>query len=227
MNLPLFYEQLLARYGPQGWWPVQSASTADPDTPGFDYGYHPADYTFPHNPSERFEICAGAILTQNTAWSNAARAVWQLRQAGAMDPQILVQSPPYQIAEFIRPAGYYNQKTRKLREFADFFLRTAGAAPDRNDLLSLWGIGPETADSILLYAFSQPEMVIDNYTIRILTHHRLLPEKATYGQAKAICTGELPREVTVYQEFHALIVHHAKQHYQRAPYADPLLFSPA
>jgi endonuclease-3 related protein len=123
----------------------------------------------------------------------------------------------------IRSSGYFRAKARKLRELARAYLGFSGRTPSRQELLAVWGIGPETADSIRLYAYGQPEMVIDAYTLRILSGRGWLAAETSYQDAKAFCAVRLPRDVVLYQEFHALLVEHAKRCYRQKPWHDPLL----
>ncbi len=174
-------------------------------------GYHPGDYSFPRDDRERFEICTGAILTQNTAWPNVEKAISGLLAADAMSPEAILALPEEQLCAAIRPAGYFNQKVRKLRAFSVFFSSLRARVPERHELLALWGVGPETADSMLLYAFRVPSFVVDAYTRRIFSGLGLVERDAPHEQVKAFFEAGLPRDLVVYQEFHALIVEHAKR----------------
>jgi endonuclease-3 related protein len=213
------YERLLARYGPQGWWPLPSLAGRR----GFDdRGYHPGTYGVPAA-SRRFEVAAGAVLTQNTAWLNAERALNALAAAGLLgSPASLLACPPRRLAALVRPSGYYNQKARKLRALAAHLAglprgRARAPAPSREELLELWGIGPETADSILLYAWHAAVPVVDAYTRRLF--HRLgwTAESAGYEELAGLCARGLPARAPVLQEFHALVVRHAKEHCRASP----------
>ncbi|OGV71551.1 MAG: hypothetical protein A3K19_09335 [Lentisphaerae bacterium RIFOXYB12_FULL_65_16] len=223
MTLTHIYETLFGAYGPQGWWPLLGVAGTNPTKTGAIRGYHVGDYSFPRNDAERFEICAGAILTQNTAWPNVERALRALADRNVLSPQGVLSLAQPDLATLIRASGYFNAKARKLREFAAFYTGLAGQVPTRAALLDVWGVGPETADSMLLYAYGQEEMVVDAYTRRILGHLRLVKPVADYDTVKRFCARRLPCDLVVYQEFHALLVEHAKRHYQRMPYADPLL----
>ncbi|MDT8391948.1 MAG: endonuclease III domain-containing protein [Lentisphaeria bacterium] len=174
-------------------------------------GYHPGDFTFPRTPRQRFEICVGCVLTQNTQWSNAEKAISHLARSGNLTPRAVERISSTDLGALIRPSGYFNQKQKKLKTLARFFRENKQAVPRRDQLLALWGIGPETADSIRLYAFEQLEMVIDAYTLRILTRHNFIPPGTSYHAAKSFCARELPGDVSVYQEFHALMVVHGKK----------------
>lgn len=211
MTLLTIYEQLLHAYGPQGWWPLLDFDGINPTKTGSVKGYHPGDYSFPKTDGQKFEICLGAILTQNTAWPNAEKALLNLKAANALRPHAILALPEEKLKEAIRPAGYFNQKARKLQEFAKFYSALKGNAPKRKDLLGIWGIGPETADSILLYAFSQPVFVVDAYTKRIFSGLGFFSEKAGYDEVQKLFEDNLPKDYKLYQEFHALIVEHAKR----------------
>lgn len=206
-----FYRNLLDAYGPQGWWPLLGHDGVNPTKTGSISGYHPGDYAFPRNEAERFEICAGAILTQNTAWPNVEKALRALQEAAALAAGAILDLPEAELAALVRPSGYHNTKARKLKAFAAFHQDLRGRVPERDELLAVWGVGPETADSIRLYAYGQPEMVVDAYTRRIFDHLGWVPAAATYGTLKQYCAAQLPRDTVTCQEFHALIVEHAKR----------------
>ena len=186
------YRILFDHYGPREWWPAE--------TP--------------------FEVVVGAILTQNTAWKNVEKAIANLKQLGPLTPEALFRLPEETLAEAIRPSGYYRRKGKRLRNFlgmlSDRFECRLEALFDlptetlREELLALSGIGPETADSILLYAAGRPVFVIDTYTIRILSRHELLPEETCYVEAQEWVTDNLPEDVQLFNEFHALLVNVGK-----------------
>lgn len=209
--LDAFAGALLDAYGPQGWWPLLAHAGSNPTSTGRLTGYHPGDFTFPRNGVERFEICVGAILTQNTAWTNVERALSLLGQGNLLSPRAILSAPDAALETAIRSSGYFRAKTQKLRAFAEFYLRLAGGTPSRARLLDVWGIGPETADSIRLYAYRQDEMVVDAYTVRVLFQHGYCRDPLDYARAKRYCEDRLPRSVEGYQEFHALMVEHAKR----------------
>lgn len=210
-RLHSLYRRLLEAYGPQGWWPLLEHAGCNPTKTGSGRGYHPGDYGYPRTERQRFEIGAGAILTQNTAWPNVEKALLALQAREALSPGAILALPEAELAALVRPSGYFNAKARKLREFSRFFLALGGAVPERAALLGVWGIGPETADSIRLYAYSQLEMVIDAYTRRILEAEALVDPGLSYEALKSFCIAQLPAEVAVYQEFHALMVEYAKR----------------
>jgi endonuclease-3 related protein len=209
--LDLLVNAMLATYGPQGWWPLLGHAGSNPTSTGRLTGYHPGDFAFPRNEAERFEICIGAILTQNTAWTNVERALSLLQQQQLLSAKAILAATDEVLQRAIRPSGYFRAKTRKLRIFAELAIRLGGRTPSRDELLGVWGIGPETADSIRLYAYGQPEMVVDTYTIRVLCHHGYCRLPLDYQRAKRYCEERVPRSVETYQEFHALMVEHAKR----------------
>jgi endonuclease III related protein len=211
MPLDAFFKALLGSYGPQGWWPLLDHAGSNPTSTGRLTGYHPGDFTFPRDENQRFEICVGAILTQNTAWPNVERALSLLQQGQLLSAQAILLAPDTVLEKAIRSSGYFRAKTKKLRAFAEFHARQGGRTPRRDQLLDVWGIGPETADSIRLYAYQQDEMVVDAYTVRVLCQHGYNREPLDYARAKRYCEDRVPRSVEVYQEFHALMVEHAKR----------------
>jgi endonuclease-3 related protein len=178
-----FYHRLLKALGPQGWWPVK-------------HGLEPPGW----------EIMAGAVLTQNTAWANVDKALGNLSNAGISDRKSLLKLSEKKLAELIRPSGYFNQKAKKLKVLAGF-----EGPLTRENLLGLWGIGRETADSILLYAFNRPYFVVDAYTRRIFSRLGLIEPEAGYEQAREFFESRLPRDPEIYKEFHALLVKMAKR----------------
>jgi len=192
-DLPTYYRDLLRHYGPQEWWPGE--------TP--------------------FEVMVGAILTQNAAWKNVEKAIATLKAYGLLDPHKIHELDQDTLALAIKPAGYFNVKAKRLKSFVEWFVTKHGAdvkslrriPPDRlrEDLLSVKGIGPETADSILLYALDVPTFVVDAYTYRVLTRHGLIGEEATYDDMKEFLEKRLPRDIPLFNEFHALIVAVGKQ----------------
>ncbi len=188
------YTRLFAAYGEQHWWPGE--------TP--------------------FEVMVGAILTQNTAWANVERAITALRQADALSPRALRALPLERLAALIRPSGYFNAKARKLRALGEYLgahgddiealFRSRPLDELRDELLMLHGVGPETADSMLLYAGNLPSFVVDAYTIRILRRLGVIQpdERATYDAVQALFHAALPRDARLYNEYHALFVAHGK-----------------
>jgi len=191
-KLKSVYDKLLACYGPQAWWPGE--------TP--------------------FEVMAGAILTQSAAWSNVEKAIGNLKSASKLSPAALREIPIDDLAGLVYPSGYYNAKAKKLKalvewlgEHGDDLSRLDGRETGelRKELLSVHGIGPETADSILLYALGRPVFVIDAYTRRLLARLGVAPEKDTYDGWRALFMDNLPPDANMFNEYHALIVRHGKE----------------
>jgi len=196
------YNNLLSKYGWQGWWPLlcdvpQSVRLTC---------YHPQDYSFPHTESERLEISIGAILTQNTNWLNVEKALQNLEEANLISIERLLNVDQDELAELIRPSGYYNQKARKLKVFCRFFNDCRNKIPCRDELLSLWGIGKETADSILLYAYRENIMMIDAYSRRVFKEYGYSCWDLQYDELRSICEKAMPEDYRILQEFHALLV---------------------
>ncbi len=216
---PIFlniYYFLLENYRPQGWWPLLDYQGINPTKTGSITGYHPSNYDLPQTRLQRFEICIGAILTQNTAWPNVEKALFTLQGQDALHPDRLAEIKIEELLNSIRPAGYFNQKAKKIKIFTDYFLNLGpDQRPTREELMGIWGIGPETADSILLYAFKIPSFVIDAYTKRIFTHLGIIQPTSSYHEIKTLFEENLPQDLIIYQEYHALIVEHAKRFYHR------------
>ncbi len=187
------YDSLWARFGPQGWWPGE--------TP--------------------FEVALGAILTQNTNWGNVARVIARLKELELLSLQALQGLPQAELAELLRPAGYFNIKASRLKNFLNFLRERGGNAMAqlaeeeletlRPALLAIKGIGPETADSILLYALNKPTFVVDAYTFRILSRHHLVSDPCSYEELRRLFMDRLPADIPLYQEFHALLVQLGKE----------------
>jgi len=198
------YKKLLRSYGPQGWWPIIKRGRIV---------YHPKNYECPRNEKERFQIIIGALLAQNTSWKNAEKALLSLHGAGLLSFSKLRNASEKEIARLIRSSGYYNQKAKRIKNFLEFYpalRRIASPEKMRESLLSLNGIGPETADSILLYAFKQPFFVVDAYTRRFCAAHGLC-HCDDYEQCRSFFERNLPRDFRIYNEYHALIVQWGKE----------------
>ncbi|HLC65365.1 MAG TPA: endonuclease III domain-containing protein [Candidatus Nanoarchaeia archaeon] len=195
-KLPLIYQLLLNRFGYQGWWPIRAEGEHNSN-------YHPKDYSFPKNDNELFEICVGAILTQNTSWKNVETALLSLRRHNAMSPSGIKRLPASKLAQIIHSSGYHNQKAKKLKAFVDFYLNNKGIIT-RESLLNLWGIGPETADSMLLYGYKVPIFVVDAYTRRIMG--RIGFKENSYGDIQKLFMENLPADHKIFNEYHALLV---------------------
>ncbi len=187
------YERLMGAYGPQGWWPAESA----------------------------FEMIVGAILVQAVAWRNVEGTMAKLKGAGVLSPAALRRIPEAELAHLCYSCGYHNAKARKLKAFAqrlgergdDLEAWLAGPVEEvREDLLSIHGVGPETADSILLYAAGRPVFVIDAMTRRIVDRLGVAPGERTYSGYQRLFETNLPKDVALYNEYHALLVALAKRH---------------
>jgi len=193
-SLRRYYDVLFAAYGPQHWWPGRTA----------------------------FEIIVGAILTQNTSWSNVEIAMRNLRREKLLTPRAIERVSLPRLAQLIRSSGYFRQKAKKLKCFVRFLRSAYGGslsrmfrAPTavlRENLLGVHGVGPETADAILLYAGRHPVFVVDAYTRRMLERHGLAEPTHSYEEIRKVFERSLPSDAPLYNEFHALIVRNGKEH---------------
>ena len=220
-NVNLIYEKLLETYSYQGWWPFLEYEGTNPTKTGAINGYHPGDYDFPKNDSQKFEIIVGSILTQNTTWTSVEEALKNLKKLIDFTPESLLEFSHYHEEEFkdaIRCAGFVNQKSNYLKNIAKFYLKLGDKTPSRKDLLSVKGVGNETADSILLFAHKQKEFIVDAYTKRIFSYLGYINEKDNYNVVKSFFQENFSGDVNMYQEYHALIVEHAKRYYTKKPY---------
>lgn len=194
------YQKLLAAHGHQKWWPAE--------TP--------------------FEVIIGAILVQNTSWANVEKAILKLKEANILSVKAMFKVPIKKLAGLIHSSGYYNQKAIKIKIFLEFLkINYSSSLPKmfqengeilRKKLLSLKGIGPETADSILLYAGRKPFFVIDAYTKRIFSRHGLLPEASSYDEWRKLFEESLPLDSAIWNDFHAQIVLTAKNYCKKSTY---------
>ena len=193
-TLKKVYERLHVVFGPQQWWPGESP----------------------------FEVLVGAVLVQNTAWTNVERAIANLRDAGVLTPRALYALAEKELAELIRPAGYYQVKARRLRNLLNLVVEEYDGSLDamfstdlatlREQLLGVSGIGSETADAILLYAANKPTFVVDTYTHRILARHGWIGYDADYHEIKDHFESSLPPDERLYNEYHALLVRLGKDY---------------
>lgn len=192
-RLTEIYQLLFGRFGPQHWWPGDT----------------------------QFEIITGAILTQNTNWSNVEKAIANLKSADLLSPEKLYHIDISQLAELIRPAGYYNIKTKRLKNLINWLfenyegklsnLEGLDTEQLRAELLSVKGVGRETADSILLYALDRPVFVVDAYTARVAFRHGLIEPDADYEQLRELFQSNLPQNTKLFNEYHALLVKVGKE----------------
>ena len=194
--IPLYFDRLYSRFGKQYWWPCKSG--------------------------KNWEIITGAILTQNTAWGNVEKALENLETAGIDSAEKILLCPEEELQRYIAPAGFFRQKSIYLKIIAEFYLQKDSFYRKNNDvfslrkeLLSLKGVGKETADSILLYAYSKPMFIIDAYTRRFASRHLGLEEKMPYDDMQKIFMDDLENKVSLYNEYHALIVHLCKESCQK------------
>jgi len=211
------YRRLHAAYGAQGWWPTTPRGA---EAPVYVPGRGPRI-----SERERAEICVGAVLTQNTNWSNAEKALAALHHADVWMLKDLEKLTPRSLAGLIRSSGYFRQKAKKLKAFAAHVASRGKTLarwlseplPElRRELLSLWGVGPETADSILLYAGGRPAFVVDAYTRRLAARLGWL-RRPDYAAAQEYLVRRLPKSTRLYNEFHALVVKLAKEHCRAMP----------
>lgn len=200
------YDSLLAAYGPSDWWPGDSA----------------------------FEIMVGAVLTQNTAWANVEKAIANLRSANLLSAQAIIDTRCARLAKLIRPSGYFNVKTKRLRALCRWVIdqgavdniHRLSTAELRSALLEVHGVGPETADDILLYAFRRPVFVIDAYTRRIFSRLGLIAGTEDYEALRERVEVALGKDATLYNEYHALIVRHAKDACRKKPLCQRCCLAP-
>jgi len=192
-TLTEIYQLLFEHFGPQHWWPGQT----------------------------QFEIITGAILTQNTNWTNVEKAIANLKSAHLLTPKGLHDIEVSELAELIRPAGYFNIKAKRLKNFISWFFENYDGEPARlesldtdqlrAELLAIKGVGRETADSILLYAFDREIFVVDAYTARVAIRHGLIEPEADYEQLRDLFQSNLPPEAKMFNEYHALLVRVGKE----------------
>jgi endonuclease-3 related protein len=197
------YDLLLTHFGPQNWWPGDT----------------------------EFEVMVGAVLTQNTNWKNVEKAIENLKKHDLLSLERIRGTPLHELADRIRPAGYFNIKAQRLKNLIDFIVLRYDSdlglflgdrtEPLREGLLSVKGIGPETADSIILYAAGRPIFVIDAYTYRILRRHGEIDGPVTYDELQALFMDHLPENSELFNEFHALIVRAGKEFCRKKPLCNP------
>ena len=202
------YKRLLKEHGSRKWWPVSG-------------------FTEP----KEWEICIGAILTQNTAWRNVEKALVNLDNADCRTVDDILKMDIRKLRRLIRPSGFFNQKAKRLKTFSRYVVDNFGSVENflknitREELLEVNGIGHETADAILLYACGKPYFVVDAYTKRIFSRLGVIDESWKYEQVRELFENNLPKDVKVYQEYHALIVRHAKECCRKTENEDCILKS--
>lgn len=192
------YATLLDSFGPQGWWPAKT----------------------------RFGVIVGAILAQNTNWKNVETVIAELEKKGLLKPEKFDKVTLQKLTGLIRPTGYFNQKAKKLKAFMNYFegygfdvkkMMREDLPKLRAELLDVWGIGPETADAILLYALDKPVFVVDTYTRRVFSRMGFVNEEITYGDLRAFFESRLSKDLALFKEFHALIDELAKRFCRKEP----------
>lgn len=202
------YRRLSKHYGPTGWWPGDTA----------------------------FEVAVGAILTQNTAWTNVEQAIANLKRERLLTPKAIVDASDSVLHDVLRPSGYFRVKAVRLQSFCDHLLQQHGGSMKRmartplealrTELLSVHGIGPETADDILLYACDKPIFVVDAYTRRFLHRHGHVDAKIGYAELQALFHRRLAADVALYKEYHALIVYLGKDYCRSKPQCEGCPLAP-
>jgi len=212
------YSKLCRKYGSLNWWPTT-----------LENELHPKYHGKKLNDRQRFEIVVGAILTQNTAWKNVEKAIFNLNREKLIDAKKLAKINVKRLAQLIRPAGYYNQKAERLKIVADFFvnnpdiLKTKSIPGLRQKLLPIKGIGPETADSIILYAAEKPIFVIDAYTKRIFSRLGFCKENVSYEELQQLFMKNLRHDTKLFNNYHAVLVEHAKNNCRKKPLCNDCL----
>lgn len=216
LSVQKLYSLLLRFYGSQGWWPLMDEKQGKSLYLGKDLLAE----------DERLETALGAILTQNVSWTNVDKALYALKQNKMIHAEKLHNAPHDDIAALIRSTGYYNQKTKKIKNFLDWLkgfdyslsnIRSLGLDDARAQLLAINGIGPETADSILLYALNYKSFVIDAYTKRVLSRLGLASNEESYDALRQFFHEQFEGSVKDYKEFHALFVEHGKRFCLKKP----------
>jgi endonuclease-3 related protein len=207
------HKKLHKKYGNLGWWPIKGRYTGGPKSK-----------------AEEFEVMVGAILTQNTSWKNVEKAISNLHKENLIDAKKIAEIPQKKLAKLIKSAGYYNQKAERLKIFADYLLKNPNflkkeTAELRKELLSIKGIGPETADSILLYALNKPIFVVDAYTKRIFSRIGICKEDASYDELQQMFHKNLPKNTKLFNNYHAVLVEHAKNNCRKKPECNSCVLS--
>lgn len=212
------YNTLTETYSHLDWWPTGSYKSLDIDKSKY---LVEVDDSYPEKYIDQFEIIMGTILTQNTTWVSVDKALANLALYTDFNPNNILEfinTDTDRFKQLIKPSGYFNQKTIYLKNIAEFFIDLDGRTPTRKEVLAVKGVGNETADSILLYAFGEKEFVVDAYTKRIFSYLGFIRETATYHQVKKLFEENFQGDVDDYKQYHALIVEHAKNYYRKKPY---------
>jgi endonuclease III related protein len=213
------YRRLLAFHGPQGWWPIVNIRLGTGE-------YHVGA---PRSADDFFEIAVGAILTQNVSWKNVDSALAVLKKKNLLSPEKLMRMTPARLARLITSTGYYNQKAKKIKNFIRWYatrrfdwlvLGEMEPLTVRDELLSVNGIGPETADSILLYSLGAKIFVVDAYTMRMFSRLGVLTGAEKYHVVQDLFHRSFRGSAVEYNEYHALIVAHGKDYCRKKPVCD-------
>ena len=224
------YNVLFSQYGLQGWWPLSGLGMPIKNNDKDWLNYKKAnpegnekDFIInwprhlginPKKDNQKFEIIIGAILTQNTSWSNVEKAIYNLNKNNLINAEKILKADKKKICSLIRCAGYYNQKAERLKIISKFFLENKN--PSREQLLNVKGIGPETADSIMLYAYGKNYFVVDAYTKRIFSRLGIIDD-LFYDSVQKVFENSLDKKTEIYKQYHALIVEHAKRFCRTKP----------
>jgi len=210
------YHRLHQQYGNLNWWPTT-----------LENELHPKYHGKKLNDKQRFEICIGAELAQNTSWKNVEKAIFNLNKEKLISPERISKTNMKKLAKIIKPSGYYNQKAGKLKIFSNYLLKnyngkvkklfSKNISALRKELLSIKGIGPETADSIILYAAEKPIFVIDAYTKRIFSRLGFCREDCKYDELQNLFMKNLKKDIRLFNNYHALLVEHAKNNCRKKP----------
>ena len=216
MRINFLFEKLEKKYKWRGWWPSTPEGKKTPE-------YHKSK-KYKYTDNEKFEIAVGAILTQNTAWTNVIKALENLNFLGVNLPEKLLKTEEDLLLNAIKPSGYYNQKLKKIKCLSEFFIKNSfktlnkkNAADLRFMFLNIWGIGRETADSIILYVFNKPIFVIDAYTRRVLKRNGIIEGNEDYDEIRELVENNIPHNVNKYKNYHAVIVELCKQYCKTNP----------
>ena len=210
------FEKLENYYGWRGWWPSTLDGKLSPE-------YHKSK-KYKYSNAEKFEIAVGAILTQNAAWINVVKALENLKKLRIDSPEKILKTDKEKIITAIRPSGYYNQKYKKIIFLSEFFALNSFEKLDkldtleiRNKFLEIWGVGKETADSIVLYVFNKPVFVVDAYTRRVFKRNGIISGKEDYDEIRLLIENRIPLNILKYKNYHAVIVELCKQFCRTKP----------
>ncbi|HPG30009.1 MAG TPA: endonuclease [bacterium] len=210
------FEKIENYYGWLGWWPSTPLGKSSPE-------YHKSK-KYKYSKSEKFEIAVGAVLTQNAAWINVVKALENLKKLRIDSPEKILKTDKEKIIAAIRPSGYYNQKYKKIIFLSEFFIANSIEKLEkleplflRNKFLEIWGVGKETADSIISYVFNKPVFVVDAYTRRVFKRNGIISGKEDYDEIRVLIENIIPLNILKYKNYHAVIVELCKQFCKTKP----------